>query len=155
MLPLQGARVRSLLGELGSHKPRGQKTKQKSTKYMVRYRVVISDKEETKGGNGDRKCLLSNFLHDFLKKYLFIYLFRLCWVLVAAPGIFVAACGLLVVACMRTQLQHACRILFPDKGLNLGPLHWEHGVLPTRPPGKSLYMIFTSVPRKASSVKGH
>ena len=29
----------------------------------------------------------------------------------------------------------ACGIKFPDQGLNLGPLHWEHGV--PGPPGKS------------------
>ena len=28
-------------------------------------------------------------------------------------------------------------IWFPDQGLNLGPLHWEPGVLATGPPGKS------------------
>ena len=26
---------------------------------------------------------------------------------------------------------------FPDQGSNPGPLHWEHGVLPTRPSGRS------------------
>ena len=30
-----------------------------------------------------------------------------------------------------------CRILFPDQGWNLGPLHWEHGVLATAPTGMS------------------
>ena len=30
----------------------------------------------------------------------------------------------------------ACGIYFPDQGSNLGPLHWEHGVLATGPPGK-------------------
>ena len=29
----------------------------------------------------------------------------------------------------------ACGIQFPDQGLNLDPLHWEHGVLATGPPG--------------------
>ena len=46
---------------------------------------------------------------------LFLLLFIwLCWVLVVTHGI---------------QL--------PDQGLNLSPLHWEHGVLATGPPGKS------------------
>ena len=36
----------------------------------------------------------------------------------------------------------ACRIWFPDQGLNSGPLHWEHGVLTTRPPGRSLSGLF-------------
>ena len=30
-----------------------------------------------------------------------------------------------------------CGIQFPAQGLNLGPLHWELGVLATGPPGKS------------------
>ena len=29
----------------------------------------------------------------------------------------------------------------PDQGLNLGPLHWERGVLATGPPGKSLEFL--------------
>ena len=30
-----------------------------------------------------------------------------------------------------------CQIQFPDQGLNLGPLHWEHRVLATGPLEKS------------------
>ena len=33
---------------------------------------------------------------------------------------------------------------FPDQGLNPGPLHWEHGVLDTGPPGKSPELPFLS-----------
>ena len=29
-------------------------------------------------------------------------------------------------------------VLIPDQRLNLGPLHWEHEVLATGPPGKPL-----------------
>ena len=32
----------------------------------------------------------------------------------------------------------SCGMLFLDQGLNPGPLHWEHRVLATGPPGKSL-----------------
>ena len=48
----------------------------------------------------------------------------------------------------RYQLQHAgslvvtCGISFPDQGSNPGPLHWEHGVLDSGPPGKSLQYIY-------------
>ena len=35
----------------------------------------------------------------------------------------------------------ACRIQFPDQGSNLSPLNWEHRVLATGPPGKSLCTI--------------
>ena len=41
----------------------------------------------------------------------------------------VASCELLVEACV---------IYFPDQGSNLGLLHWEHRVLGTGLPGKSL-----------------
>ena len=50
-----------------------------------------------------------------LKKYLFIWL---RWVFVA------------------------CGIQFPDQGLNLGPLHWELGVLATGPQGSPCVHIF-------------
>ena len=32
-------------------------------------------------------------------------------------------------------------ILFPDQGLNPGPLHWKHRVSATEPPGKSLVLV--------------
>ena len=31
--------------------------------------------------------------------------------------------------------------LVPDQRSKLGPLHWEHGVLATGPPGKSLVCV--------------
>ena len=43
-------------------------------------------------------------------------------------GSLVVACELLVAACV-TQ--------FPNQGSNLGPLHWECGILATVSPGKS------------------
>ena len=48
-------------------------------------------------------------------KYLFIWLY---WVLVVA-----------------------CGIQFPDQESNLGPLHWEHGVLASRPQEESLFPL--------------
>ena len=36
----------------------------------------------------------------------------------------------------------AYRISFPNQGSNLGPLHSEHGVLATGPPGKSQQWTF-------------
>ena len=59
-----------------------------------------------------------------------MYLFWLLQVLVVARGTFIVAWG-------NPQLWHACGIQFPDQGSNWGPLHWECGVLPTGPPGKS------------------
>ena len=39
----------------------------------------------------------------------------------------------------------ACGILSLDQGLNPGPLHWEHEVLATGPPGKSPENILYSI----------
>ena len=44
-------------------------------------------------------------------------------------------CKLLVVA---------CGIQFPNQGLNLGPLHWDPGVLAMGPPGKSPTLVLVS-----------
>ena len=52
-------------------------------------------------------------------------------------GSLIASCEFLVAA---------CGISFPDEGLNLGPLNWEHGVLATGPPGKSLEKDFCRNP---------
>ena len=51
---------------------------------------------------------------------------------------------LLVVACR--IFVAACEVQFPDQGQNTGPLHWEHGVLTTGPPGKSHYRVLSRVP---------
>ena len=40
---------------------------------------------------------------------------------------------------------------FPNQGLNLGPLHWQHEVLTTRPPGKSLHYLILRVMIKLQS----
>ena len=49
---------------------------------------------------------------------------------------------------MRTLLVSACKllveaygILLPDQGYNPGPLHWEHEVLATGTPAKSLHSV--------------
>ena len=65
----------------------------------------------------------------FLKS---IYIFGLTeWVLVAACRIFNFCWR------MWNLLVVACRIQFPDQGLNPGTLHWKHRVLATGLPGKS------------------
>ena len=43
--------------------------------------------------------------------------------------VFVWLCGILV---------GACGIQFPDQGSNWGPMHWEHGVVATGLPQKSV-----------------
>ena len=35
----------------------------------------------------------------------------------------------------------ACGLKSPDQGLNLGPLHWEHGVLATGLPSQDNYLF--------------
>ena len=73
----------------------------------------------------------------FFNIYLFIWL---CWALVAAHGIFIAACGIFLVA---TRGIFGCGMwdLAPDQGSNPDPLHWEHGALATGPPGKSPFLV--------------
>ena len=67
-----------------------------------------------------RLCLFIFFIVFIYFFYIYFYLFiLLCWVLVAVCGIY-----------------------FPDQGSNLGPLHWEHGVLATRSPEKSPILFF-------------
>ena len=72
-------------------------------------------------------------LYDLDMSYdTFIYLFGCTGPQLQHVGALVVACRLLVAV---------CGIQFPDQGSNLGILHWEHRVLATRPPGKSLYDI--------------
>ena len=67
----------------------------------------------------------SFFLCLSISCYLFIWP---SWVLVVACRIF----ELLVVA---------CGIWFPEQGLNLDPLQWEHSILAPGPPGKSMCLL--------------
>ena len=94
--------------------------------------------------------------HKFLFfQYLFIFI-------LAAPGL---SCGTwdLQLRHVDSQLWHACRIQFPDQGSNLGPLHWEHGVLPTGPPRKSLnfncfsflFLLFLVYLRRYDTIHTH
>ena len=61
----------------------------------------------------------------------------------AAPGIFVAMNRIFLVECRLLVL--ACRIQFPDQGLNLGSLCWKHRVLITGPPGNSPHCSFDCI----------
>ena len=64
---------------------------------------------------------MSRFVFLFNNIYLFI---------LSAPSLSRGMQDLLVATCMWD--------LVPPPGTEPGPLHWEHGVLPTGPPGKSL-----------------
>ena len=60
-------------------------------------------------------------------------------------NIFISLATLGLSCGMQDLLVAACGIWFPDQGSNLGPLHWEHGILATAPPGKSqLWFLFLS-----------
>ena len=74
------------------------------------------------------KCLLYNVILFFLfVNFIFLCLFTwLHWVLVVAPGLSVASCG----------------IQFPNQGLNPGPLHWECRDTTTGLPGMSQVSTF-------------
>ena len=54
----------------------------------------------------------------------------------------IAACK--TFSCGRHTLSCSLGDLIPDQGSNRSPLHWEHGVLVTRPPRKSLghFVVF-------------
>ena len=52
----------------------------------------------------------------------------------------------------RGSLAVACRVWFPDQGLNPDPLHWERGVLTIRPSGKSQKLLFLNVKTSLSCV---
>ena len=60
----------------------------------------------------------------------FIWLHLVC---VVAHGIF--HCGIQILSCSVWDL-------VPDLGWNLGPLHWQHGILATGPPGKPRRLSF-------------
>ena len=97
-------------------------------------------------------CLTGITIHTIPFFFFYSYLVsQLFGVLVVAPGLL--SCGTwapqlwhansqlwhmgsLVVA-FELLVVHACGIQFPDQVSNPGPLHWEHGVLSTVPPGKS------------------
>ena len=68
----------------------------------------------------------------------FLFFIWLCSVLVAAHGLFDLCHS------MWDLLSCGMWDVFPEQGLNLGHLHWDHGVLATGPPGKSL-SFFVSV----------
>ena len=65
------------------------------------------------------------------QNFFFLIYVQLHQVFVAAQRIFDLRGG-----AQDLQLQHVGSS-FPDQRSNLGPLHWEHGVLATGPPGKS------------------
>ena len=71
--------------------------------------------------------MLFLFFFFLFNIYLFIY-FGCARSQLRCADCLVAACGLLVAA---------RGIWFADQGSNPGPLHWEHVVLPTGPPGES------------------
>ena len=68
-----------------------------------------------------KDLILLLFFFFLVFQYLFIYLFTY----LAVPG-----------------LSGGMWNLVPDQGSNPGPLHWEHGVLASVPPGKFLTFVF-------------
>ena len=76
-------------------------------------------------------CLVSS--SPSLKKNIYLFIW-LRWVLVATCRIF--SCSMRTLSCSMWDL-------IPCWGIELGPLHWEHGVLATGPPGKSQLLLLT------------
>ena len=120
--------------------------------WVTVYRVTkswtqLSDRTITATIHIDTQIVLGNktprsigLTHPSFKKKnkncVFIWLLR---VLVIACGIFNLCFS------MQALLDAACGIQFPDQGSNPGPRHWQHGVLATGPPGKSLTLHFESI----------
>ena len=65
----------------------------------------------------------TDFCFLFKKIYIYIYIYLF---IIYPHQVLVGSCG----------------VYFPDQGSNLGPLHWECGVLATGPPGKSQWLSF-------------
>ena len=84
---------------------------------------------------GGRRSALTGHLFFFLI-FIFIYLF--------VSGLSYESLILVV----------ACGIWFLDQGLNLGPLHWEHGVLATGLPGKSFGHLLKPVLHRIENSSG-
>ena len=88
------------------------------------------------GSQNIKRCLLIKEKPDILKKkYIYIYIFIwLQQVLVASFNTWNLPCNMQV---HKGSIVVACGIQFPDQGLNLGPMHWEYGVLASGPQWKS------------------
>ena len=76
--------------------------------------------------------------------FFFFNTYWLCWVLVVAHTIFIAACGILLVvacgifSCSMQTLSCSLWYLVPQPGIEPGPPELKCGVLTTGSPGKSL-----------------
>ena len=77
----------------------------------------------------------------FFLNFLFVFIW-LCRVVVVGSLIFIAAC--VIFSCDTWTLSCSMWDLVPLPGIEPRPLHWKHGVLATRPPGKSLLVLFSS-----------
>ena len=71
-----------------------------------------------------------------LELFLFIYL--KVFIYLATLGLSCGMPDLPSLLQLMDLLAAACRIKFADQESNLGPLHWECGILVTGPAGKSL-----------------
>ena len=83
------------------------------------------------------------------------WLFFFFYCILAAPGLgcgtwdlLVAACGLLS-CCMHAGSSS------PNRDKTPGPVHWDHGVLPTGPPGKSPNPLAFNTPASQSAASQH
>ena len=65
----------------------------------------------------------------------FIFILKM-FIYLSVPGLSCSTWGSLILVAAFKFLVVACEVSFPDQGSNQSPLHWEHGVLATGPPGK-------------------
>ena len=127
----------------------------------IQYKRSIGIDNDTKIFNmSNLKFGIAIFFFFFL---IFIY-FWLCWVLVAARGISVLACGLLsscgvqapecvgsVAAARGLSCPVACGILVPRPGIEPMSSALESRFLTTGPPRKSLELLFSEVEKMEQS----
>ena len=85
-----------------------------------------------------RDLLILLALFFFFFNFLFVFIW-LCRVLDVGFLVFIAACG--IFSCGTWTLSCSMWDLVPLPGIEPRSLHWKHGVLATRPPGKSLLVL--------------
>ena len=124
------------------------------------------------------QCHFHHCMMNLFKKFIYLF-FWLFWVLIAACRLFLVVVSRASLQCMGSRLTgfrccilqqdgsiivahrlsrlsfSAARGIFPDKGWNLGCLHWECRELATGPPSKSPLPITIDLSKTGTWLTGH
>ena len=92
---------------------------------ILAWRILLSEEPGELQSEGSQRVG-----HDWVTNTFTLWLHQ---VLVVACGIF--SCNIQTLSCSMS----------PDQGLNPGPLHWEHRVLATGPPGESPALLVIGI----------